>query len=168
MPAKECYHCRQRIEEQDRKSHDCWTTTEENLTRDLDEDLMDAWLRIREEATSFGEQRIYASHKSIMFARKHCYCFVRPKKKVLELCFFLTRAQKSPQIKSTQRTSRVKVGHLMWIKHRDEVEGPVVDWLREAYAVEDQLKLAPAKPKKKKAKKKAKPRKKPRKKSRKR
>ena len=89
MTGRECYHCHQWVE--DKEEHNCWTTTEENLTSDLSEDLMDAWERLRETATSFGEQRIYASHNSIMFSRKACYFFVRPKTKVLEVWFFLGR-----------------------------------------------------------------------------
>jgi hypothetical protein len=38
---------------------------------------------LREAAVELGEQRIYASHHSIMFARKSCYFFVRPKKNFL-------------------------------------------------------------------------------------
>src|SRR6516162_1609241 len=78
MTGRECYHCKQWIEEG--QEHDCWTTTEVALTQDLSEDLQDAWERLRETAASFGDQRIYASHKSIMFSRKSCYFFVRPKK----------------------------------------------------------------------------------------
>src|SRR5439155_1302254 len=51
----------------------CWTTTEAALTKDFPEDLQDAWERLRETAVSFGDQRIYASHNSIMFSRKSCY-----------------------------------------------------------------------------------------------
>ena len=39
MPGRECYHCKQWIEEGE--PHDCWTTTEAALTRDLSEDLQD-------------------------------------------------------------------------------------------------------------------------------
>src|SRR5437016_461779 len=67
MATRECYHCKQEIEEG--TAHDCWTTTEENLTRDLPEDLIDAWERLRETAAEFGDQRIYASHRSIMFSQ---------------------------------------------------------------------------------------------------
>src|SRR5256885_1993608 len=56
-------------------------TTEENLTRGLSEDLLDAWKRLRDTAAEFGDQRIYASHRSIMFSRKACYFFVRPQRK---------------------------------------------------------------------------------------
>jgi hypothetical protein len=66
MTGRECYHCKQWIEEG--QKHDCWTTTEVALTQDLSEDLQDAWERLRETAVSFGDQRIYASHKSIMFS----------------------------------------------------------------------------------------------------
>jgi hypothetical protein len=131
MPGRECYHCKQWIEEGE--AHDCWTTTEVALTRDLPEDLHDAWERLREAAAALGEQRIYASHQSIMFARKSCYCFVRPKKSFLELCVFLDRELKAPQVRRADRTSKTKVAHIIPIRHRDEVEAPITDWLREAY-----------------------------------
>lgn len=139
MPARECYHCKQRIEEGE--PHDCWTTTEQALTRDLSEDLRDAWERLRETAVSFGEQRIYASHKSIMFSRGSCYFFVRPKKSVLEVCIFLGRSLKAPQVRRVDRASKSKLAHLVHIRHRDEVEPPITDWLREAYELPDRQTL---------------------------
>ena len=131
MAGRECYHCKQWIEEG--AAHDCWTTTEAALTRDLSEDLREAWERLRETATTFGEQRIYASHHSIMFSRKSCYFFVRPKKSVLEVCFFLGRALKAPQVRWSAQSSKSKVAHIVHVRHRDEVEAPITDWLREAY-----------------------------------
>ena len=131
MRAHECYHCKQWVEEGE--AHDCWTTTEAALTSDLSEDLRDAWERLRETAVDFGEQRIYASHSSIMFSRKSCYFFVRPKKSFLEVCVFLGRALNAPQVRRADRTSKSKVVHVIQIRHRDEVEAPVTDWLREAY-----------------------------------
>ena len=131
MPGRQCYHCKQWIEEGD--AHDCWTTTEAALTADLSDDLQDAWERLREAATAFGEQRIYASHHSIMFSRRSCYFFVRPKRQYLELCVFLGRPVNAPQVRRIERPSRSKVAHILRITHRDEVEAPVTDWLREAY-----------------------------------
>lgn len=135
MAARECYHCKELVEEGE--PHDCWTTTEAALTQDLSEDLRDAWERLRETAVSFGEQRIYASHKSIMFSRKSCYFFVRPKKSVLEVCVFLDRAVKAPQVRRVDRSSKTKLAHLIHVRHRDEVEPPITDWLREAYELPD-------------------------------
>jgi hypothetical protein len=131
MPARECYHCKQPVEEGE--AHDCWTTTEAALTRDLSEDLQDAWQRLRETAIALGEQRVYASHHSIMFSRKSCYFFVRPKKSFLEVCVFLPRGLKSPKVRRVDRASRAKVANLMRIVHRDEVEAPLTEWLQEAY-----------------------------------
>ena len=128
---RECYHCKQWIERG--KEHDCWTTTEAALTQDLSDDLQDAWERLRETAVSFGDQRIYASHKSIMFSRKSCYFFVRPKRNFLEVCVFLDRAVKAPQVRRVDRASKSKLVHIIQIRHRDEVEAPVTDWLQEAY-----------------------------------
>ena len=135
MAGRECYHCKQWIE--DDKPHDCWTTTEAALTRDLSEDLRDAWERLRETAVSFGDQRIYASHHSIMFSRKSCYFFVRPKRNFLELCVFLGRPLQAPQVRRVDKASKSKIVHLIHIRHRDEVEPPITDWLREAYELTD-------------------------------
>jgi len=147
---QECYHCHQWVEENEQ--HDCWTTTEKALTEGLSEDLMDAWDRLRETASEFGEQRIYASHHSIMFSRKTCYFFVRPKKKVLELWFFLGRKLKATMIRSTLQSSKLKIAHLVYITHRDQVESPLTDWLREAFDTSDLL-TAKAKAKGRKGKK---------------
>ena len=142
MADRVCYHCKQRIKEGE--EHDCWTTTEAALTRHLSEDLREAWERVRETAASFGDQRIYASHKSIMFSRDSCYFFVRPKKNFLELCVFLGRTLKAPQVRRVDQASKAKVVHFIHITHRDEVEAPITDWLREAYELSDVLSAKPA------------------------
>lgn len=142
MAGRACYHCKQWIEEGE--AHDCWTTTEGALTRDLPEDLQEAYARIRETAVEFGEQRIYASHSSIMFARKACYFFVRPKKRFLEVCIFLPRTIEAPQVRKAVSASKVKVANILRIHHRDEVEPPVTDWLKEAYELPDAVPSNPA------------------------
>ena len=141
MPGHECYHCRQWVEEGE--PHDCWTTTEAALTGDLPEDLQDAYERLRETAAEFGDQRIYASGSCIMFSRKACYFFVRPRRKTLELVIFLGRVVKAAQVRRTERSSRTKVAHIVHVAHRDEVEAPVTDWMREAYESSDTLSARP-------------------------
>ncbi len=135
MAGRECYHCKQWVEEGE--AHDCWTTTEAALTRELSDDLREAWERLRETAADFGEQRIYASHHSIMFSRKSCYFFVRPKRSFLELCIFLGRRVHAPQVRRIEGSSKSKAVHVVQIRHRDEVESPITDWLREAYDLFD-------------------------------
>ena len=137
MTRKRCHHCKQWVEKG--VAHDCWTTTESALTKDLSEDLQDAYARLRETVVEFGEQRIYASHKSIMFARETCYFFVRPKKSALEIVFFLGRAVKAPKVRKVVEASRVKRAHIVHVTHRDEVEAPITDWLQEAYDVSNTL-----------------------------
>jgi hypothetical protein len=150
MPGRECYHCKQWVEEGE--AHDCWTTTEHALTKDLSEDLQEAYERLRETATELGEQRIYASHSSIMFSRKACYFFVRPKKSFLEVCIFLGRPLKAPQIQRVENPSKAKVVNIVHIRHRDEVEAPITDWIREAYELPDRLATAKRQAAKKTAK----------------
>lgn len=142
MAGRECFHCKQWVEEGE--AHDCWTTTEAALTQGLSEDLRDAWERLRETAVEFGDQRIYASHNSIMFSRKSCYFFVRPKKNFLEVCVFLGRPVKAPQVRRVVPGSKSKFVHILQVRHRDEVEAPITDWLREAYQLPDLLASRPA------------------------
>jgi len=137
MADRQCHHCKQWIAQGE--THDCWTTTEAALTQDLSEDLRDAWERLRETAVSFGDQRIYASGTAIMFSRRVCYFFVRPKRNFLELCVILGRALKAPQVRRVERPSTSKVRHIIHITHRDQVEAPVTDWLQEAYELPDVL-----------------------------
>lgn len=137
MSGHTCYHCKQYIPEGE--PHDCWTTTEAALTDDLSDDLREAWERLRETAAAFGEQRIYASHSSIMFSRKSCYFFVRPKRSFLEVCMFLGRRVRAAQVRRVVRSSRSKLVHVVHIRHRDEVEPPITDWIREAYDLPDTL-----------------------------
>ena len=129
--AHECHHCRQWVETD--QEHDCWTTTEAALTEDLSEDLRDAWDRLRETVVEFGDQRIYASGKAIMFARSVCYAFVRPRRSLLELVVFVGHAVRGPQVRRVERTSKSKYALIVPIRHRDEVEPPITDWLREAF-----------------------------------
>ena len=146
MAGHQCHHCKQWIEEGE--AHDCWTTTEAALTEDLSDELKDAWERLREAAVELGEQRIYASGSCIMFSREVCHFFVRPKRSYLELCLILPRAVKAPQVRRVEPKSKIKFANLVPIRHRDEVESPIPDWMREAYELQDVIKTKPnAKPK---------------------
>ena len=79
-----------------------------------------------------------------MFSRKSCYFFVRPKRSYLEVVVFLGRTVKAPQIRNVVDASKVKRAHILRIVHRDEVEAPVTDWLREAYDLSGRLAKKPA------------------------
>ena len=137
MAGHECYHCKQWVG--DGEPRDCWSTTEAALTCHLSHDLREEWERLRETAAAFGKQRMYASHHSIMFSRKACYFFVRPKQKYLELCVFLGRRLEAPQVRRVGQASKSKLCHLIRITHRDEVEPPITDWLQEAYMLSNEL-----------------------------
>jgi hypothetical protein len=145
LTGRQCYHCKAWIAEGE--PHDCWTTTEAALTCELSEDLRDAWERLRETAAEFGEQRIYASHHSIMFSRASCYFFVRPKSKYLELCVFLDRRVKAPPIRRVTPASKTRLAHFIRVTHRDEVEAPITGWLREAYELQGTPGLRKKRPK---------------------
>ena len=145
MKGHECYHCKQWIAEG--VEHDCWTTTEQALTKHLSEDLREAFERLRDAAVEFGDQRVYASHHSIMFSRKSCYFFVRPQRNRLEVVFWLAREITAPPVRKSLKTSKVKYAHVVHLVHRDQVEAPLTEWLREAYGLQDALQAMKPDPK---------------------
>lgn len=51
----------------------------------LEDDLLETWQKLRQTALEMGPQRVYASAKAVMFARSVYYCFVKTRKKSLEL-----------------------------------------------------------------------------------
>jgi hypothetical protein len=68
-----------------------------------------------------------------MFARKTCYFFVRPKRSFLELNVFLGRTLRAQQVKRVIGESGRRRVHVFQVRHRDEVESPITDWIAEAY-----------------------------------
>ena len=115
MAGHQCHHCKEWIAAGE--AHDCWTTTESALTADLSEDLREASERIRETAAAF----------------------VRPLRSHLQVCVFLSRAVRAPQVRRVERKSTTKLVNIIHITHRDEVESPFVDWLQEAYDLPDKV-----------------------------
>jgi hypothetical protein len=106
--------------------------TEAGLIRGLDEDLRDAWHKLRAFAAGLGTQRIYASALSIMFSRKVCYFFVRPRKTYLEVWIFLPREIEG-LTSMHGPTKKVKYCNRFKVVHADQVEAPLTDWIREAF-----------------------------------
>jgi hypothetical protein len=112
--------------------HRTHEVTEKELVGGLNEDLQDAWEKLRDFGASLGEQRIYASHNSIMFSKKVCYFFARPKKSFIEVWIFLPREVKG--LKSMRSAKKIeKYCNLFKLIHPDQVEEPLTDYLREAY-----------------------------------
>ena len=119
----------------EKESHVCVVPTEEAVVSIFEdsEELRDAWNKFRTFASSLGDQRIYASAKAIMFSKTVCYLFVRPKKTKLEVCVFLPETTRHPLIKSVREDRPGKVGHVFFIEHEDQIDEPVVDWIRLAF-----------------------------------
>lgn len=112
-----------------------WNTTEAALTADLDEELLEAWEKIRDFSLSLGEQRVYASGKAIMFSKKVCFFFVRPKKSFLEVVIFLSEQAQLPNFKTPQAVSKTKFAHTFKLVHADQVEGELTEAIKRAFEI---------------------------------
>jgi hypothetical protein len=91
------------------------------------------WTSFPPPSTPYWESAFSISNRTGTFSRKSRYFFVRPKRNYLEVCVFLGRAIKAAQIQRVDRASKTKLVHFIRIRHRDEVEAPITDWLQEAY-----------------------------------
>lgn len=110
-----------------------WQTTEKALTAHLSEELLDAWKKIKKFSLSLGEQRVYASGKAIMFSKKTCFFFVRPKKSYVEVVVFLPEKRILLGFQSVQPVSKVKFAHTFKLIHADQVEGELTKAIQRAY-----------------------------------
>jgi hypothetical protein len=50
---------------------------------------------------------------------------------------FLGRRLRTPHVRRVVPSSKTKLAHFIRVTHRDEVEPPLTDWLREAYALQE-------------------------------
>lgn len=114
-------------------SPDHYNKSETYLIQNLEEDLQDAWKNIREFGASLGEQNIYASGKAIMFSKKVCYFFVRPKKSYLEVVVFLKNERPKNYFKSIRPVSKTKYAHTFNLIHSDQIEGELIAAITQAY-----------------------------------
>lgn len=112
-----------------------WETTEKALTAHLHEDLLEAWHKIKDYSLGLGEQRVYASGRAIMFSKKTCFFFVRPRKTFLEVVVFLNHGNKNPNFKSVQAVSKTKYAHTFRLTHADQVEGELTSAILLAYEI---------------------------------
>lgn len=108
-------------------------TSESYLIENKSEDLQEAWFKIREFGQSLGEQRIYASGKAIMFSKKVCYFFVRPKKTFLEVVVFNKNVKPKGYFSSVKPVTKTKWAHTFKLIHADQVEGILTDAIAEAF-----------------------------------
>ncbi len=116
------------------KSHYDWNVTEAELIDGLDEDLRDAWQKLRAFAAGLGSQRIYASAQSIMFSKKICYFFVRPRRRFLEVWIFLPHKIEGLRFMQGP-TKKEKYCSLFKLVHADQVEEPLTEWISEAFDI---------------------------------
>ena len=110
-----------------------YNTSESILIDNKSEDLQEAWFKIREFGQSLGDQRIYASGKAIMFSKKVCYFFVRPKKSFLEVVVFNKTEQPKGYFSSVTPVTKTKWAHTFKLIHADQVEGFLTDAISKAY-----------------------------------
>jgi hypothetical protein len=137
MAGRECYHCKQWIEEGD--ENDCWTTTETALRR-ISEEISGRLGAAAETAAALGgtTDLRFAQIGDVLTPSRDATSLVRPDQ-LPQVCVFLGRTLKAPQVRRVDRASKHKIFHIIQIRHRDEVEAPITDWLREAYELSDTL-----------------------------
>lgn len=111
----------------------CVPVTERQLFNQFDEDLRDAYYLIKDRVSEFGDQRMYNNARASMFSRRVCYLYVRPKKKFLEVCFFLPKLLKNEIIHDGRAVSKSKFTHTVRVFHSDQIDHTILTWLREAF-----------------------------------
>ena len=111
--------------------------SEAEQVREMSEDLRDAWLKLRAFANGLGEYKFHTSAKAMMFTRRLCYMFVRPKKAYLEVTFFSPDEIAHPQVAKATRVSKTRASNVFKLVHADQVEEPLTQWVRGAWDISE-------------------------------
>jgi hypothetical protein len=134
MPTKKIKRSKKSSEKHDpSRGHEYEAVSESELFGPFEEDLRDAFAKLKNWAIEMNTPRIYNNARAVMFARRVCYMFVRPKKTYLELTFFLSRKEEDLSIKKIDEVSKNKFAHTIRVVHADQIEYPLTDWLSEAF-----------------------------------
>lgn len=107
--------------------------SEAEQMREMSDDLRDAWQKLRGFANSLGDYKFHTSAKAMMFTRRLCFMFARPKKSYLEVVFFLPEVLDHPHVRKGNRVSKTRAANNFRLVHADQVDAPFTDWVRAAF-----------------------------------
>ena len=128
-----CKSCRGFFPIQEKESHACLVPSPESVMSELTETQFEIWEQFKLLVQEFSDYYCYASKRSVMFSRRVCFCFLRPRSKDIEIFFFLGRELDSSIINKVEKRSETKFAHRVILKHSERLEEPLTSWLHEAY-----------------------------------
>ncbi len=99
--------------------------------------VMNTFEKLSQEVSAFGPVTVNSVKHAILFTRGSHFLAVKPRKNWLDIEFVLSRPEEGFPIHKTVQAGKSKWAHFMRLQAVEEVDGQVVEWLREAYGISE-------------------------------
>ncbi len=124
--------------------HSCVDRSLEDAFHGIPDNIRELFELVRRTVESCGPVTLVPYADRVAFMVRVRFCGARPRKRWLDVEFWLTRRAESPRFHRIETLTPYTHIHTVRLTEPSDVDSELGDWLREAYAVGRQEHLRPA------------------------
>ena len=117
------------------QDHSCVVIDLELHYVNKDQNVKDAFEKIKDIAMSLGNVKINSVKNAILFQAKSQFLAVKPKKNILDTEFVLDEPVEGFPIHKTVQTTKTKWAHFVRLESPEEVDEQLISWIKRAHRV---------------------------------
>jgi len=117
------------------QDHSCAVTDIESHFFNKDQEVKATFEKLYRKVSTFGPFTLNSVRHAILFTAVSHFLAVKPKRKWLDIEFVLPYPMEGFPIHKTVQAGKNKWAHFMRLESEEEVDGMLIGWLQEAYAV---------------------------------
>ena len=117
------------------QDHSCMITDLESHFLNKQQQVIDTFVKIKNEVMKFEGVRINSVKNAILFQAKSNFLAVKPKKTHLDIEFVLNEKVEEFPIYKTFQTTKSKYAHFVRLESPEEADEQLIQWLRKAYKI---------------------------------
>ena len=117
------------------QDHSCVVIDLELHYVNKDQNVKDAFEKIKDIAMSLGNVKINSVKNAILFQAKSQFLAVKPKKNILDTEFVLDEPVEGFPIHKTVQATKTKWAHFVRLESPEEVDEQLISWIKRAHRV---------------------------------
>ena len=117
------------------QSHTCVVIKPEDLLQKCKVNVLQIYERVNSVVRKLGIVQVDCSSSTINYKNDLTFLVLKPKKGRMDLEFFLTEEVNEFPVSHTFRVSRNRVGHVVSLEDKNEIDSQIIRWITKAYQV---------------------------------
>jgi hypothetical protein len=113
--------------------HSCYLTAPDHHFKDKPEEIRKIYDKIRLFLDGCGPHSVTFVKNAIIVSGISTFMAIKPRKEYIDIEFILAEESCEFPVHKTVRVSKYKVAHFVKLGSAEEFDGPVKNWIREAY-----------------------------------